>query len=77
MEPINLKNSNFQNYLEQNEKICDFYSCWNCQGKEPPPKEIIKKLKEINKLKPQRKFNLNAKEKNIAKKKIGNTAKES
>ena len=46
METKNLKNLNFENYLEQDERICDFYSCCNCQGKEPPPKEIIKKLKE-------------------------------
>ena len=56
MEPKNFKNFKFENnnYSEQNERICDFYSCWNCQGKEPPGKEIIQKLKKINKSKPQK-----------------------
>ena len=64
MEPKNYKDFNFgRKNIQHNERLCDFYSCWSCQGKEPPDRETLNKIKIINKQKPPRKFNPNAREK--------------
>ena len=64
MEPKNYKNFNFENYnLLHNERLCYFYSVWNCQGIEPPDRETLNKIKAINEQKTQRKFNPNEREK--------------
>ena len=60
MEP-NLNNINFfsEDYVEETINICNIYSCWRCQGKDPPNKETRNKIKEINKSKKPKKYNPN------------------
>ena len=65
MEP-NLKKFKFnlyKNNCKQKTRFCNIRSCWHCQGKDPPSKEEIDKIKALNKMKKPKAFNPNSPEK--------------
>ena len=76
MEPKNYKDFKFgRKNIQHNERLCDFYSCWSCQGKEPPDRETLNKIKIINKQNHQEN-SIQTRGKNAAVLKTANTAKE-
>ena len=61
MEPNFKKIKFFQDELAQKPStICNIYSCWRCQNKDPPDKETREKLKRLSKEKKPKPFNPHA-----------------
>ena len=58
MEP-NFKKINFfqDEFVQKPSTICNIYSCWRCQNKDPPNKETRVKLKYLSKEKMPKPFN--------------------
>ena len=47
-------------------RLCDFFTCWTCQGKVPPNKEERAKLRKISSQKPKKRFNPHLPEKHCS-----------
>ena len=69
MEEQIFKNLNLFSHLNENQnnkRLCDFFTCWTCQGKEPPNKEERAKLHKISSQKPKKRFNPHLPEKHCS-----------
>ena len=56
---FNFKKINFfqDEFAQKPSTICNIYSCWRCQNKDPPDKETREKLKRLIKEKKLKPFN--------------------